>query len=548
MSISYDEATRTFNLVAGHTSYAMRVVREGYLAHLYWGPRLHRLGEGRQIVYKDRGFCPNPTPDDRAFSLDTLPQEYPQYGNGDFRSPAYGIRDEAGAHVSDLRYVGHRISPGKPALEGLPATFAGEGEADTLEVRMEDAASGLVVLLAYTAFRDLDVICRSVRLENHGAAPLTLTKALSMSVDLRDDDTTSLGDWVPDPRKLPHGLGWLSDRVHELGLGFGIWLEPEMVSADSDLFRAHPDWALHTEGRPYTWGRGQLVLDLTRPEVRDFIVSAVEGVLRSARIEYVKWDMNRHLTDVATSWLPAGRQGEVFHRYVLGLYEVLDRLTREFPDVLWESCSSGGGRFDPGMLYYMPQTWTSDDTDPVCRAGIQAATSLTYPQVSMGAHVSVSPNQQTGRRSSLATRANVATCGSFGLELDLTACTEEELAEIAEAVRVHKELRRTLQFGKLWRARASFAATRPAGTWSARTGRTSWRARRPGSACWPCHVPGAALQRHHRRAPAGRLPPPRGQVAHQEGEHRAHRGHGHGDPSAAPRRRAVGGARRARRR
>src|SRR5690606_11264226 len=222
---------------------------------------------------------------------------------------------------------------------------------------------------------------------------------------------TSLGDWVENRRKLPGGLKDVADRINALGLKFGLWVEPEMVSPDSDLYRAHPDWCLHVEGRRRTLQRHQLVLDLSRAEVRDYIFGALSRIFSTVPVAYVKWDMNRALTEIGSPAWPADRQQELAHRYVLGLYELLERVTKAFPHILFECCSSGGGRFDPGMLHYMPQTWTSDDTDAVERLKIQYGTSLVYPASAIGAHVSAVPNHQVGRVTPLATRGDVAMSG-----------------------------------------------------------------------------------------------------------------------------------------
>ena len=639
MSIVYDKENQVFHLQAGDTSYVMGVVR-GYLTHLYWGKRLNRYGASRRIIWKDRGFAPNPDDLDRAFSLDTLPQEYPQTGNGDYRNCAYGMLDEQGGRISNLIYQGYEILHGKEPLSGLPASFGNDDEVDTLKIHMLDELSGLKVELWYHAFHNQSVIARSVRFVNTGEENLTLTKMLSMSVDIReagfdvltlygahnnernmdrrritsgtvqieslrgtsspqqapfmallrpettedfgevyaanfvysgnfiaaaqtdafentrfqmgmnpwngqwllepgqefhtpevvmvytseglnemskifhnfyqdhlirsqytkkirpilinnweatyfdfteekileiadkaaqvgielfvlddgwfgkrDDTTSSLGDWVEDRRKLPDGLKGLEEKIHEKGLQFGLWLEPEMISENSDLYRRHPDYVLHTPGRPYTYGRGQLVLDLSREDVCDYVIESISKVLESAQIDYVKWDMNRHLTDVGSGFYSAARQGEITHRYVLGLYRILETLTNKYPDILFESCSSGGGRFDPGMLYYMPQTWCSDNTDAVCRLKIQYATSLTYPPITIGAHVSGCPNQQTGRETSLSTRGFAAMSANMGYELDLTKCSEEELEQIKQQVDFYKEIRETIQFGTFYRTK-----------------------------------------------------------------------------------------------
>ena len=224
----------------------------------------------------------------------------------------------------------------------------------------------------------------------------------------RNLDDSSLGDWTVNEEKLPGGLPALVERVKAEGLSFGIWFEPEMVSPDSDLYRAHPDWAIQIPGRTPTQSRAQYVLDLSRPEVVDHVYECVAKILRSADISYVKWDMNRSITECYSAGWPADRQGEIYHRYILGVYDLYDRLTTEFPQVLFESCSSGGGRFDPGLLYYAPQGWASDDSDAVERLKIQHGTSFCYPVSSIGSHVSVTPNHQVYRSTPLHTRANTA--------------------------------------------------------------------------------------------------------------------------------------------
>ena len=247
----------------------------------------------------------------------------------------------------------------------------------------------------------------------------------------RNNDNAGLGDWVVNEEKLPGGLSALADRVKALGLEFGIWIEPEMVNEDSDLYRAHPDWVLNVPGRRPSRGRGQLVLDFSRQDVRDHVYGQIKAVLSGAGISYLKWDMNRSLTEVWSAVLPPERQGEVFHRYVLGVYEFAERLRRDFPQLLIEGCSSGGGRFDAGMLYYTPQIWCSDNTDAVDRLRIQYGTSFCYPVSTMGAHVSAVPNGITGRAVPMETRGVAAMHGTFGYEMDLSRCTPEE-KEIAK--------------------------------------------------------------------------------------------------------------------
>ena len=274
----------------------------------------------------------------------------------------------------------------------------------------------------------------------------------------RDTDNCSLGDWVVDKKKLPNGLDHLARRINELGMKFGLWFEPEMVSPDSDLYRAHPDWCIHVPVRPRTEARQQLILDLSRKDVCDYIIEAVSSVLRSAPISYVKWDMNRNMTEIGSALLDSEHQGEVEHRYMLGLYRVLETITQSFPDILFESCSGGGGRFDAGLLYYMPQTWTSDDTDAIERLKIQYATSMVYPISTMGSHVSAVPNHQTGRTTPMRTRCDVALSGNFGFELDLSKLSEEDMATAKEAVKLCKRIRGTVQQGEFTRLSSPFAS------------------------------------------------------------------------------------------
>lgn len=272
----------------------------------------------------------------------------------------------------------------------------------------------------------------------------------------RNSDNCSLGDWTANTEKLPGGLAGLSGKIHELGLQFGLWFEPEMVSPDSSLYRSHPDWCLHVASRPRTEARQQLILDLSRPEVQEYIISAISAVLASSGIDYVKWDMNRNMTEAFSAVLPPERKKETQHRYMLGLYRVLETITSAFPEILFESCSGGGGRFDPGMLYYMPQTWTSDDTDAVERLKIQYGTSILYPSSAMGAHVSAVPNHQTGRTVSLKMRGNVALGGNFGFELDPGKLPQEELEEAKAIVCRVKQLRNLTREGTFWRLLSPF--------------------------------------------------------------------------------------------
>ena len=615
MSVTYNESARQFRLRANNTDYVITVAPGGdYLAHTYFGTAVPDSDLSYLLRLDENPFTPETNDRDRAVYLDTLPFEYPCFGLGDYREHAFKITAPDGTSTCDLRYKSHRIYKGKPALEGLPATFATESSpCDTLEITMEDKHAGLEATLIYTAFERLDVITRSVTVRNVGSQPCTLTRVYSACVDFdthefdmitlngswareravercrlhhgkqsidsmrgesshqnnpfvalcehkadedsgevfgfnfvysgnftalaevtqhkktrfvmgindadfswllepgesftapeavmvhsvtglggmsrtfhdlyrgnlirgeykdkrrpilinnweatyfdfnteklisiakeasklgiemlvmddgwfghRSSDNSSLGDWFVNESKLPGGLKYLVDEVNKLGMKFGIWFEPEMISPDSDLYRAHPDWAIQVKGRPLTLCREQYVLDYSRKEVRDCIYSMMRKILDSANIEYIKWDMNRQLTEVGSAALPAGRQKELWHRYVLGVYKLMDRLTTDYPHILLENCSGGGARFDPGMLYYSPQIWCSDDTDAVERLKIQYGTSMCYPCSAMGAHVSDCPNHTVGRSTPFATRGHVAMVGTFGYELDVTRIPQED--------------------------------------------------------------------------------------------------------------------------
>ena len=242
----------------------------------------------------------------------------------------------------------------------------------------------------------------------------------------RNDDTSSLGDWEPDPKKLPGGIASLSKKIKALGVDFGLWVEPEMISENSRLYQEHPDWAMMIPEHPHSEGRNQRLLDLCNPEVQQYVIDSMTKVFSSGDIRYVKWDMNREHTDLHSNYLPEDRQGELEHRYMLAVYELQERLTKEFPNLLLENCSGGGARFDAGMLYYSPQIWCSDDTDAIERLAIQEGTALIYPLSAMGAHVSDCPNHTVGRVTPFKTRGDVALCGTFGYELDITRIPQED--------------------------------------------------------------------------------------------------------------------------
>ncbi len=637
MAIIFDSDVRSFHLKTRNTSYLMKVYRDEYLAHLYYGNRL--AVNDVELRFEERAHIMNDYPDDRVFSPETMPQEYPAFGSGDLKNPAYQIRDERGHYISDARYVSHRIYKGKEPLKGLPATFALETDnVDTLEITLEDSLIGLTIVLSYTVFEDYDIITRSAKLVNVGNGTLHVLKAASVSVDYsgqefelihltgswareahmeriplcrgriefdstrgvsssqhnpffalvdknatedygnaygfslvysgnhlsqiecdqyqqvratigispmnfdwkltaeeefqtpecvmaysskgigamsrlfhkiyrerlsrskfarkprpilvnsweafyfnftedslmqlaeeskklgidlvvlddgwfgkRNDANCSLGDWWVNRDKIPSGIDGLAKRMNDVGMKFGIWLEPEMISPDSDLFRAHPDWRLHVPGRAGHQSRSQYVLDLSREDVCRWLVATVSDLLNCGNISYVKWDMNRQLSEVGSAVYPADQQGEIYHRYVLGLYNCLDQLITRFPEVLFEGCEGGGGRFDPGILHYMPQIWGSDDTDAVERLTIQYGYSFVYPWSSISSHYSVVPNHQVGRVTPSRTRAYAAMTGAFGYELNICDLSEEEKTEIKEINRIYREDQELLANGDFYR-------------------------------------------------------------------------------------------------
>ena len=649
MGIIYCEKDRTFTLQTKETTYQMQVDRYGFLLHLYYGKKTDTCMD-YLLTYYDRGFSGNPydAGEDRTYSMDTLPQEFPCYGNGDFRSTAFAVENADGSMSCDLRYKSHKIFDGKYNLEGLPAVYASEEEAQTLEILMEDPVTGVKVVLLYGVLSAQDIITRSVCVKNESSGKIFLNKIESASLDFlygdyelltfygrhamernvqrvpvvhgtqkigsvrgtsshqynpmmilaekettedkgncyamsfvysgcfqgevlkdqlnqtrmmlglqeeafrypletgemfqapevilsyssegmnrlsqnlhhcirqhicrgkykeeirpilinsweaayfdftgdtiyelakaakevnidmlvmddgwfgkRDDDNSGLGDWFVNEKKLGGTLGNLIKRINDLGVKFGIWIEPEMVSEDSDLYRKHPDWALTVPGRNPVRSRNQLVLDFSRKEVVDEIYDQICKVLDQGNIEYVKWDMNRSLMDVYSS--VTRDQGRVLHDYVLGLYDFLERLVQRYPNLLIEGCSGGGGRFDAGMMYYTPQIWCSDNTDAIDRLRIQYGTSFGYPVSVVGSHVSAVPNHQTGRKTPLHTRGVVAMSGTFGYELNLMKLSEEEKQEIREQIAEYKSYASIIQNGLYYRL--SNPTTEEIGAW-----------------------------------------------------------------------------------
>ena len=606
------------------------------------------------LDYPDAGFSGNiyEAENERTYSLNTLPQEYSTSGVGDFRISAISVTHEDGSNALDLRVREYQIKKGKYEIPGLPAVYAKEDEAETLEITLKDTATEAEVILKYGVFEKEDVITRSVVVKNSGKTPIVINKVHSMCLDIpygdwewmhfygrhtmerqaervpvlhgisessssrgtsshhqnpavllcekdctetnghcigaalmysggfqaqvekdqleqvrlvmgihpdtfewtleageafytpevilscsttgfaklsqnfhhiirnhvcrgtyqlssrpvlinnweatyfdfneekilniarqasklgidmmvlddgwfgkRDDDCSGLGDWFVNEKKLNGGLKALVEKINAMGMKFGLWFEPEMVSEDSDLYRNHPDWAIQIPGRKPMRSRYQLVLDMSNPEVVDYLYGVMSAILRENHIEYVKWDMNRSISDWYTATLSRGRQMEMPHRYVLGLYELLEKLTSEFPDVLFEGCSGGGGRFDAGMMYYCPQIWCSDDTDAHERTFIQYGTSFFYPTSTVGSHVSAVPNHQTGRITSIETRGVVAMAGSFGYELDLNQLSEEEKAVVAKQVTHYKEYQSLIYNGDYYRLANPFEDGMSAWSW-----------------------------------------------------------------------------------
>ena len=645
MPIIYNEKTREFHLYNQDISYIIKILDNDQPGQLYYGKRLtHREDFGHLFEYAMRDMSPYAFEGNSTFSLENIKQEYPTFGCGDMRFPAYEIERENGSHVVEFVYKEHKIYNGKPKLEGLPATYVeSDDEAQTLELVLEDASIGTKIVLLYTIYEAFPVITRSVRFERDSDEKITLLSAMSACVDLpdkdyemidlagvwarerhvrrhkldygiqsiysmrgcssyqfnpflalarenadefqgqvygfslvysgnflaqtevdnydtarvlmgihpngfkwtlgkgesfqtpemvmvyseaglngmsqafhklyrtrlargtwrdkvrpilinsweafyfdfdapkllgladaaadlgmelfvlddgwfgkRNDGTSSLGDWYPNEEKLKGTLKELAEKINAKGLKFGLWIEPEMTNKDSDLYRAHPDWLLAEQGKRICHSRNQYVLDFSKKEVREYIGDMLENLLAEVPVSYIKWDLNRTFSEVFSNGNDREYQGKVCHKYVLGVYELYERLTSRFPHVLFESCASGGARFDPGMLYYAPQGWTSDDTDAIERLKIQYGTSMVYPVSCMGSHVSASPNHQTNRVTPIETRADVAYFGTFGYELDLLKLSEEEKAEVRRQIAFMKEKRELIQKGTFYRLKSPF--------------------------------------------------------------------------------------------
>lgn len=654
MPVFFDSEKKIFKLDTKGSSYVFAVNQDGILVHTYYGAPVEECDLSYlNEKFNTPGICPKPHyAPGGTFTLDTAPIEFPCTGTGEYRPAALSIRAADGTTATLVHYVSHKIYGGKPALEGLPATFAGEDEATTLEIEMEDRHTGIHVTLFYTVFENLSAMTRHAVVTNPTDRAVNIERIYSTSVDFhtpdydvvhlhghwcrernysrtpldyathriaslrgassaehnpfmalvshdateehgeaygfnlvysgnfaaevnvdgygsprlsmginadgfnwllapgerftapeavmvysseglggmsrtfhklylkhlmrgewlkkrrpilinnweatymrfdgdklyaiaeaasklgiemlvlddgwfgaRNNDRCALGDWVVNEEKLGGTMGELAARINSLGMKFGLWFEPEMISPDSDLYRAHPDWCLHIDGRPLSLGRHQLILDMSRKEVEDYIFDSMCKILDNANIEYVKWDFNRNFSEAGSAALPAERQKEVPHRYMLGLYSLLERLVSRYPHLLIEGCASGGGRFDPGMLYYSPQIWTSDCSDAIERLDIQYGTSMCYPPSSMGAHVSAVPNHQTKRVTPLTTRGNVALEGTFGYELDAGKFTEEECEIVRNQVKQYHELYDVTHFGELYRLVSPFEGDRSRSAW-----------------------------------------------------------------------------------
>ena len=637
MAVTAGENGRLFTIHTAHTTYQMKADRYGILLHLYYGRRTEGSME-YLLTYADRGYCANiyDAEQDRTYSLDFLPQEFPVSGTGDLRSPARMLEYGNGIGECDFRFDSYGILDGKYGLKGLPAVYADKEESQTLEIVLKDTAGMAEVTLLYGVIPSLDIITRSVLVRNISEEEIRIEKIMSASFDRvtgkydlitfygrhcmernfertpvahmeqrigsrrgtsshqfnpmmilaekettertggcysmqfvysggfsgsagmdqfnqtrmqlglmqekfsyplapgeaftapevimsysaegfgklsnnlqecirkhvcrgkwrdqvrpvllnsweafymdfdgadilalaeqavtlgmdmvvlddgwfgkRDNDLSGLGDWFVNEEKLGGKMKELIYWVHRKGLKFGLWIEPEMVNEDSDLYRAHPDWAMAVPGRKPVRGRQQLVLDFSRKEVVDAIFESICKVLDEDTVDYIKCDYNRSIADVYSH--TAGNQGKVLYDYILGLYDFLDRLGKRYPDMLIEGCSGGGGRFDAGMLYYTPQIWCSDNTDAIDRIRIQYGTSFGYPSCCMGAHVSVSPNEQNGRVTPLATRGIVAMSGTFGYELNPEKLSEQEKEEIRAQIARRAEVAELIHSGKYYR-------------------------------------------------------------------------------------------------
>lgn len=626
-----------------HTSYVMQVMKNGILRHVYYGDKISQDDLSYYNVFEERGFSPLVIVDGKGLSMDTVAQEYPTQGRGDYRQPACVLEGEDGRSVNGLIYVSAEILEGRVTLEHMPHLDTDVQSVQTLAITMQDEVTKAIVTLYYTVFAEEDVISRYVRFENPTEQSLMLRNAMSLSIDFeradfeflslqgswarerhisrrtmsqgmtsvesrrgssshqmnpsgalvtprtgedegeaygfsfvysgdfklqaevtqfddtrlqlglnpetfswklepgehfmtpealltysskglngmsqnfhkvcrnhlgkcadktvkhpiiinsweamyfqmsdekienfitdckglgidtfvlddgwfghRDDDTTSLGDWTVDENKFKNGLHNVVECCKKNDMKFGIWFEPEMISRKSKLYEQHPDWCIHYPGVDPIESRYQLILDMGRAEVVDEIYRQMASIIEEYDVSYIKWDMNRNMTDRGSVVLPPDRQREQGHRYILGVYALMERLNQNYPQVFFEGCSGGGGRYDFGILYYMPQIWTSDDSDAVERMKIQYGTSMIYPPSTMVGHVSACPNHQTGRTTPFATRGETAQMCNYGYELNVGLLTEEEIAMTKEQIARHKKLEPLVKSGTFYRLSSPF--------------------------------------------------------------------------------------------
>ncbi|MCI9124920.1 MAG: alpha-galactosidase [Eubacterium sp.] len=635
MAVIFHEATKIFHLFNNEISYIMRIMENGQMENLYYGKAIRDQEDfGHMHEETMRSLMSVCVPEPGILSMQYTKQEYPVYGTGDYRSPAFTVVQENGSRIVNYIYVSHKIYKGKKEILPLPATYVEEeAEADSLEITLHDQVTDTDLILSYTIYTSVPVITRNARFVQAGPQTVILDRAMSASVEFldmdfemvhlagawsreryvknrklemgiqsiqnlagtgsssdhnpflalkrphttesqgevygfslvysgnflaqvevstfdltrvmlgihpegfawelkqgesfqtpevvmvysdkglnkmsqvyhrlyrtrmmrgkwrdqvrpillnnweatyfdfneekiltiarkakeagvelfvlddgwfgtRNDDYHGLGDWYVNRSKLPDGIDGLSKKVEEIGLKFGLWVELEMVNKDSDLYRAHPDWVIGAPNRFESHARHQFVLDFSRKEVVDYIYEMISKVIRESSISYIKWDMNRYMSEPYSKGTEPSKQGMVMHRYILGVYDLYTRLTTQFPDILFESCASGGARFDPAMLYFAPQTWTSDDTDAGERLKIQYGTSYVYPIVSIGSHVSAVPNHQLLRTTPIDTRANVAYFGTFGYELDLNLLSDSEMEKVKRQIAFMKQHRSLIQ-------------------------------------------------------------------------------------------------------
>lgn len=633
MAIIYHAKSNIFQLDGKSSTYLLGVFDNKYLLSLYYGKKISILNPERLEVARELGFSPSPAECfyKRYISLDTLPQECPSFGYGDFRIPSIIVEQKNGSRLTDFRFKNYEILTDKPLIPGMPS-LRSDDFTDTLKITLRDEVTGVEVDIYYNVYDKRDVITRHTVIRNTGKEDINLTKAMSMSFDFRDNkfnflqligshcderhieitplrhgitkiesrrtssshmlnpfmallrkdtnedqgevygfnfvysgsyegsvevdqrhttriqmgissfdfawplkegesfatpevvmvysnkglngmsnqfhnlynecllkhhyhhpivcnnweatyfdfneeklekligaakglgietfvlddgwfgkrdnDESGLGDWKVNLNKLPHGLQGISDICKKNGLKFGLWFEPEMISIDSDLYRAHPDFAIKVENRDHIYSRCQLVLDLSRKDVCDYIIKSMSEVVDKLDINYIKWDFNRNITETYNKQLS--------HKYVLGLYYILDAITTKYPHIMIEGCSGGGGRFDPGILYYCPQIWTSDDSDAIERLYIQYGTSLVYPPTCMVGHVSVTPNHQTGRVTPFKTRGIVAMSANFGYELNPQVLSKDERKLVKEQTHEYQNIRKVLYNSDFIRLRSPF--------------------------------------------------------------------------------------------